>query len=122
MYGKLLQINVKLHTVNCVLSTACEADFTGGLLWPTSRRDRLVTQRCSELHPSFRSGVMISRQCGSNGNWLPVSVQDCTMFDNSNPLVIVYFAVNTSSNSEVDLMPTAENVSMYGLAINIAIV
>ena len=70
----------------------------------------MVTQRCSELHPSFRSGVMISRQCGSDGNWLPVSVQDCTMFNGSKPLVIMYFAVDTSSTVQANL----ENVSMCG--------
>ena len=89
---------------------ACESDFAGALLWPTSRRSRLVTQRCSALHPSFRSGVVVSRQCGDTGDWSPVSIQNCTMFADSNPLVIIYFAVNTSNVDEADLTSTAENV------------
>lgn len=95
---------------NIVAFAACEADFTGALLWPTSRRSRLVTQRCSALHSSFRSGVMVSRQCGDDGNWSPVSIQNCTMFNDSNPIVIVYFTVNTSNINEVDLTSIAENV------------
>ena len=95
--------------LSIVVFVACEADFTGALLWPTSQRSRLVTQRCSALHPSFRSGVTISRQCGDRGDWSPVSIQDCTMFDNSNPLVIVYLTVNTT---EVDLTSTVADVSM----------
>ena len=55
-----------------------------------------MTQRCSELHPSFRSGVSVSRQCGDDGEWSPVDLRGCTMFINSNPLVIVYFTLNGS--------------------------
>ena len=55
-----------------------------------------MTQRCSELHSSFRSGVSVSRQCGDDGEWSPVDLRGCTMFINSNPLVIVYFTLNGS--------------------------
>ena len=102
--------NCKLYYLLCF--SACETEFAGALLWPTSRRDRMVTQRCSELHPSFRSGVMISRQCGDKGDWSPISIQDCTMFNGSNPLVIVYFTVNTSSTDEATLTSTTDNVSI----------
>ena len=91
--------------------SACETEFAGALLWPTSRRSRMVTQRCSALHPSFRSGVMVNRQCGDQGDWSPISIQDCTMFNDSNPLIIVYFTVNASNTDEVNLTLTAENVS-----------
>ena len=86
-----------IHT-SCFVNyhLACENDFSGGLFWPASRRNQLVTQRCSELHSSFRSGVTISRQCGDDGEWSPVDLRDCTMFINSNPLVIVYFTLNGS--------------------------
>ena len=77
-------------------SLACENDFSASLIWPSSRRSRLVTQRCSELHSSFHSGVSVTRQCGDDGEWSPVDLRDCTMFINSNPLVIVYFTLNGS--------------------------
>ena len=93
--------------------SACETEFAGALLWPTSKRSRMVTQRCSALHPSFRSGVMISRQCGDEGNWSPISIQDCTMFNDSSPLVIVYFTVNTSSTDKATLTSTTDNVSIH---------
>ena len=64
------------------------------------------------LHPSFRSGVMVSRQCGDEGDWSPISIQDCTMFNDSNPLVIIYFTVNTSNTDETTHTSTTENVSI----------
>lgn len=75
---------------------ACEEDFSAGVLWPSSRQNRLVTQQCSELHRSFRAGVSISRQCGDDGEWSLVDIRDCTMFIDSSPLVIVYFTLNGS--------------------------
>ena len=102
----MLYFVCKLKTLLCF--AACKADFAGALLWPTSQRSRLVTQRCSTLHPSFRSGVMISRQCDDGGDWSPISIQDCTMFDDSNPLVIVYSTVNTT---EADFTSTFGDVS-----------
>ena len=110
-------LQFKIFLFKLLYLAACEADFTGGLLWPTSRRSRLVTQRCSEIHPSFRSGVMVSRQCGDTGDWSPVSIQDCTMFENSNPLVIVYFTVNTTTTNEASRMLTVENVSTINRAL-----
>jgi len=79
-----------------VFSLACENDFAGGIFWPFSGRNRLVTQQCSKLHSSFRSGVYIRRHCEDDGKWSPVDLRDCTMFIDSRPLVIVYFTLNGS--------------------------
>ena len=91
---------------------ACESQFTGALLWPTTRRSGLVTQQCSELHRMFRPGVMINRQCGETGDWSPISIQDCTMRSNSSALVIVYFTVAASDTDEANRQSMADNVSI----------
>ena len=89
-------------------SLACLQNFSGGLLWPTSRRDREVTQRCSELHPSFRPGVFISRKCNTDGTWGPVDESSCTAQDSAIPTLILSFAVNVSQSNAEDI---AHNVS-----------
>ncbi|XP_065903420.1 uncharacterized protein [Dysidea avara] len=86
---------------------ACENDFSEGLFWPNSRQDLLVTQSCSLLHLSFRSGVNIGRQCESDGSWSPVDLRNCTMFIGSQPVVIVYFTVsfnNTDAMTSVNIV------------------
>ena len=70
-----------------------------------------VTQPCSELHSSFRSGVNIVRQCLSDGNWSSVDLSDCTMFRNSYPVVVVYFTLATGRTGIVDRVATINNVS-----------
>ena len=70
----------------------------------------MVTQRCSELHPSFRSGVEIQRQCGDDGSWSSVDFRDCTMFIGSSPIVVVYFTLSLSS--EVNSTARVNNVSI----------
>ena len=88
---------------------ACVTDFSGALLWINSRTNLLVTQPCSELHPNFRSGVQIGRQCNSDGNWSPVDMTNCTMFLNSNPVIIVHFTVIVNDSDMID--STINNVS-----------
>ena len=85
---------------NLTTLIACDNDFSEALFWPNSRRDSLVTQSCSQLHPNFRSGVNIGRQCRSDGSWSPVDLRNCTMFIGSKPVVIVYFTV-TLNNTDV---------------------
>ena len=88
---------------------ACVTDFSGALLWINSRTNLLVTQPCSELHPNFRSGVQIGRQCNNDGKWLSVDMTNCTMFLNSNPVIIVYFTVIVNDSDMID--STINNVS-----------
>ena len=84
-------------------SKACNNEFSGGLFWNNSRRNLKVTQPCSTLHPNFRSGVEIARRCYSDGNWSSVDMTACTMFLNSNPVLVVHFTVikNDSINSSI---------------------
>ena len=83
-------------------------DFSGGLLWPTSRRNGVVTQRCSTLHPYFRSGVTISRKCNDDGSWGPVDDSSCTALNNAIPTLIISFVVNVS---QIDAQFVVDNVS-----------
>ena len=85
-------------------------NFSGGLLWPTSRQNRVVTQSCSTLHPSFRSRVAVSRKCKDNGTWGPVDDSNCTALNDAIPTLIVSLIVNVSQ-AEADI--TVNNVSLY---------
>ena len=114
----LVSLSAHIHYVMILLSIcffhslACLQNFSGGLLWPTSRRDREVTQRCSTLHPSFRSGVFISRKCNADGTWGPVDESNCTAQSNAIPTLILSFAVNVSQSNAEDI---ALNVSLDAL-------
>ena len=94
-------------------SLACLQDYSGGLLWPTSRRNRVVTQSCSTLHPSFRSRVAISRKCYYDGTWGPVDYSSCTAHNIVIPTLIISFEVNLSL---VDAQHLVYNVSFNTLA------
>ena len=89
---------------------ACLQDFAGGLLWPTSRRNREITQRCSTLFPSLRPGVTISRKCNDDGTWGPVDDSSCTALSNAIPTLIISFVVNISRD---DAQPFVDNVSLH---------
>ena len=93
---------------------ACLQDFSGGLLWPTSRRNRVVTNRCSALHSSLRSGVTISRKCKDDGSWGPVDDSNCTALNSAIPTLIVSFAVNVSQSNAKDIV---HNVSLDALEV-----
>jgi len=86
----------------------CKNNFSEAVFWPNSRQDSLVTQSCSQLHPSFRSSVNIGRQCRSDGSWSPVDFRNCTMFIDSKPIMIVYFTVTLSNP---DVMSSAVNIT-----------
>ena len=77
-------------------------------MWPTSRRNRVVTQSCSTLHPSLLSRVTISRKCNDDGSWGPVDDSSCTALNNAIPILIVSFAVNVS---QFDAQLVVDNVS-----------
>ena len=86
--------------------------FAGGLLWPTSARNRLVTQSCSTLHPSFRSRVAISRKCNDDGTWGPVDGSNCTALNSAIPTLMISFEANVSHNDAQHVM---KNVSFNRL-------
>ena len=85
-------------------------NFSGGLLWPTSRQNRVVTQSCSTLHPSFRSRVSVGRKCNNDGTWGPVDYSNCTTLNDAIPTLTVSFIVNVSQ-AEADII--VDNVSLY---------
>ena len=85
-------------------------NFSGGLLWPTSRRNRVVTQSCSILHPSFRSRVAVSRKCNDDETWGPVDDSNCTALNDAIPTLTVSLIVNVSQ-LEADII--VDNVSLY---------
>ena len=83
--------------------------FSGGLLWPTSRQNRLVTQSCLTLHPSFRSRVSVGRKCNDDGTWGPVDYSNCTALNDAIPTLIVSFIVNVS---QAEAEAIVDNVSL----------
>ena len=89
-------------------------DFSVGLLWPTSKRNRTVTQSCSALHPSFRSRVTINRRCNGDGTWGPVDDSNCTALNNAIPMLIISFEVNVT---QVDAQHVVDNVSLHNIIL-----
>ena len=100
------------YNINFVYSfclLACLQNFSGGLLWPTSRRNRVVTQSCSTLHPSFRSRVAVGRKCNDDGTWGPVDDTGCTALNDAIPTLTVWFIVNVS---QADAQDDVDDVSL----------
>ena len=83
-------------------------NFSGGLLWPTSRRNRVITQSCASLHPRFRSRVSVSRECNDDGSWGTVDDSNCTALDNAIPTLLISFEMNIS---QADAQDVVDNVS-----------
>ena len=101
----------------------CKSNFSEALFWPNSRQDSLVTQSCSQFHPSLRFGVNVGRQCDSDGNWSPVDLRNCTMFLDSKPVVIVYFTVTMNSTDVGTAVNITHNVSgCYCTLLNFKII
>ena len=95
--------------LNCLFcSLACLQNYSGGLLWPTSRRNRVVTQSCSTLHLNFRSRVAVSRKCNDDGTWGPVDYSNCTALNDAIPILTISFIVNVS---QANARAIADNVS-----------
>ena len=96
-----------------ISTVACFESFSGGLLWPTSRRNRVVTQSCSTLHPSFRLWVFVGRKCNDDGTWGPVDDSNCTVLDSAIPTLLISFEVNVF---QVDAPDVVNDVSFNVLA------
>ena len=93
-------------------NVVCADDFSGALFWNSNRRNKSVTQPCSRLHPSFRSGVNIERHCNNDGTWSPVDMTNCTTFVDSNPVITVHFTlIVNDSNTAMDSATIINNVS-----------
>ena len=89
--------------------TACESEYSNGIVWPRRQSGSSVSIRCSVLHSSFRSGVYITRMCLSNGEWSDVNMSACTMRSEATPLVMV----ETSSEVNVSLLTSQVQYCMY---------
>ena len=104
---------VHIYTVFITLChIACDDDMSNGLFWEKSRLNSTVTQPCSRLHPNFRFGVSIKRQCHNNGSWSAVDLSNCTMYRNSHPVVVVDFTLGTINLDIVNLSDITTKVSL----------
>ena len=90
---------------------ACVKEFSGALFWNNTGINLSVTQPCSKLHSSFRSGVEIRRKCNDDRTWTPVDMSNCTMHADSNPVLIVYFTVIINDSDTVNSTIIINNVS-----------
>ena len=95
-------------SIVCFYSLACLENFSGGLLWPTSRRNLVVVQSCASLHPSFQSRVPVIRECNDDGTWGPVDDSNCTTLDSAIPTLLIFFEMNIS---QADAQNVVDNVS-----------
>lgn len=102
---------IKHNNHHLDFNEACADDFSGALFWNSNRRNTSVTQRCSILHPSFRSGISIERHCNNYGIWSPVDMTNCTMFIGSNPVITVHFTLTVSDSNTMDSTTIINNVS-----------
>ena len=99
-----------MQAFNCLFySLACLQNYSGGLLWPTSKRNREVTQSCSTLHPSIRSRVSVGRKCNDDGTWGPVDYSNCTALNDAIPTLTVSFIFNVS---QANARAIVDNVSL----------
>ena len=57
----------------------CQQDYDSGIMWGKQGSNSLASVSCSELHPSFRSDVYITRQCLLNRVWGSVDISNCTI-------------------------------------------
>ena len=101
-------------TICFFYSLACLLSYSGGLLWRTSRRNRVVTQSCSILYPSFRSRVVVSRKCNDDGKWGPVDYSNCTALNDAISTLIVSFEVNVS---HTEVKAIVDSVSLYSCTL-----
>ena len=101
-------------TICSFYSLACLLNYSGGLLWRTSRQNSVVTHSCSALHPSFRSRVVVSRKCNDDGTWGLVDYSNCTALNDTNSTLIVSFEVNVS-NTEAKAI--VDSVSLYSCTL-----
>ena len=109
LYYCLLPVQVNYYIFGIFL-LACSEEFSGGILWSSSRQDLLVTEPCSVLHSSFRSGVAIGRHCQNDSTWSRVDLTNCTMFVKSSPVILIYFSVEIDP---VDANKIIKNVSSF---------
>ena len=98
----------------CLL-TACESEYSNGIVWPKRQSGSSVSIRCSVLHSSFRSGVYITRMCFPNGQWGDVDMSACTMRSEATPLVMV------ETSSEVNASLLTSQVQYIVFTYNIQI-
>ena len=98
---------VATHCFFCLL--ACLEDFSGGILWPTNRRNLEVSKSCSGLHRSFRARANVIRKCNDDGSWGPTDDSSCTALNDAIPTLIVSFKVNVSGSTTEAV---ADNVSL----------
>jgi len=99
----------------------CQDSYSEGLLWRAQSAGQLARLRCSEFHPSLRSGVYISRICGPDGQWGEIDFTNCTMDLQASPFIHVELQLPAYNftNSLVNI--TRDKVCVYMLIKSVAI-
>lgn len=95
------------------LLSVCQDSFDEGLLWRTQSAGQIARLRCSEFHPSFRSGVFIGRKCGSDGQWGEIDFTNCTMDLNASPFIHVELQTSANDSTSSVMNRTRDRVCMY---------
>lgn len=97
IYAKISITIQSLSLIIILFFTVCQDSFSEGLFWRTQSAGEVARLRCSEFHPSLRSGVFIGRTCDSDGQWGEIDFTNCTMDLNASPFIHVELQMPTSN-------------------------
>lgn len=93
--------------------TVCQDSFSEGLFWRTQSAGQIAHLRCSEFHPSLKSGVFIGRMCGLDSQWGEVDFTNCTMDLNASPFIHVELQMSANNSIGSLVNTTRDRVCTY---------
>lgn len=71
-----------------------------GILWPRTPENLLSEFSCDLISSSFRKETRVTRQCLGAGRWAGPDLTSCTLREDSEPFLLLWFVIeaNVSSN------------------------
>ena len=95
-----IEINCTFYVVHCPLNV----DY--GLLWKPAVANTVINIPCNKIHTSFRRRLYITRECLTDGTWMPADLSACTIHPDPTSLLMLSFlcsdgTINSGSSNIV---------------------
>ena len=72
----------------------CNQEITDGFLWPRTVEGSAVALSCERAGDSFRTETMATRQCLSGGIWSVPDLTTCTLKQDVDPFLLIWFVLD----------------------------
>ncbi len=83
-------------------------------MWPRTLENSVSEFPCSQISSSLRSETRVTRQCSDTGRWEEPDLTTCTLIENAEPFLLLWFVIEANNSSDEAITPSLITIGSDG--------